>query len=87
MSENRDNVQSSASVPTREDQRTRSCACSFCHAVRYVKTSDNFSIEELFSREELEGTTWPSRPCPNPTCPSHNNQTATNSLPRPPAAS
>jgi hypothetical protein len=42
-------VQSNENLPSPVDKRIRKLVCPFCQDIRYVKTSDKFSIEEIFS--------------------------------------
>ena len=56
VSENPNSVQSNENLPSPVDKRMRKLVCPFCQDIRYVKTSDRFSIQEIFSTEELKGT-------------------------------
>ena len=58
MSQNPNSVQSNENLPSPVDKRKRKFVCPFCQAIRYVKRSDRFSIEEIFSTKELKGTVW-----------------------------
>ena len=54
MSQSPNNVQSNENLPSPVDKRMRKFVCPFCQAIRYVKTSDRFSIEEIFALTKID---------------------------------